>query len=365
MPSPFLSRLAARAAAFAPHLAGESLRDRAIACLGVLAGVGATGALCAWIEGSAAGFLIVAPIGASSVLLFAVPASPMAQPWPVIGGNTVSALIAFAVAGAIGDPVIAAGPAVALAIAAMSLLRCLHPPGGAIALSVVLGGPAIASAGFKYAFAPVGLNSLVIVALGWLFHRFSRHSYPHRAEVVIPDDHGTSDAPAAMRHGVKSADIEAALARRHDTFDIGPADLDAIVKEAELSAFARRHEDMTCADVMSRDVIKVLRDSDPSQARDLLLDHNLRALPVVDSEGYIAGFVGLRQLARPCRRVCDVMVEAVTASPQTLIARIVPRLTDGRANAIAIVDDEGRIVGIVTQTDVLAALAASALTASP
>ncbi|MFG3757464.1 HPP family protein, partial [Klebsiella pneumoniae] len=75
--------------------------------------------------------LLVASIGASAVLLFAVPASPLAQPWPIIGGNSVSALVGIVVARAIGDPLLAAAVAAALAIAVMSLARCLHPPGGA------------------------------------------------------------------------------------------------------------------------------------------------------------------------------------------------------------------------------------------
>ncbi len=87
--------------------------------------------------------LLVAPMGASAVLLFAVPASPLAQPWSIIGGNTISALIGVIVAHFVHEPALATGIAVALAIAAMSFTRCLHPPGGAAALTAVLGGPAV------------------------------------------------------------------------------------------------------------------------------------------------------------------------------------------------------------------------------
>ncbi len=83
--------------------------------------------------------LIVAPIGASAVLLFAVPTSPLAQPWSIIGGNTISAFVGLAVTQFVDDPALAIGLGVALAIAAMSVTRSLHPPGGAAALTAVLG----------------------------------------------------------------------------------------------------------------------------------------------------------------------------------------------------------------------------------
>lgn len=82
---------------------------------------------------------LVAPLGASAVLVFGVPASPLAQPWAVVGGNTLSALVGIACMAWLPLPPLAmAAVAVALAIATMFLLRCLHPPGGAAALLMVL-----------------------------------------------------------------------------------------------------------------------------------------------------------------------------------------------------------------------------------
>ena len=76
---------------------------------------------------------LVAPMGASAVLVFGVPTSPMAQPWAVVGGNMLSALVGIACARWIGQPALAAALAVAGAMALMFALRCLHPPGGACA----------------------------------------------------------------------------------------------------------------------------------------------------------------------------------------------------------------------------------------
>jgi CBS domain-containing membrane protein len=136
---------------FNPLLAGATLRERAIACIGALVGIALTGFVSGLLLGNGPHLpLIVAPIGASAVLLFAVPNSPLAQPWSIIGGNTISALVGVIVARYVSDPALAIGLGVALAIAAMSVTRSLHPPGGAAALTAVLGGQAVASWGLWF-----------------------------------------------------------------------------------------------------------------------------------------------------------------------------------------------------------------------
>jgi CBS domain-containing membrane protein len=123
----------------------------------------------------------IAPMGASAVLLFAMPSSPLAQPWSIIGGNIISALIGVACARNIGDPMLAASVAPALAIAAMFALHCLHPPSGAVALTAVLGGPAVLDTGYRFAFMPVAINSVFLLAAALLFNNLLRRRYPHRA----------------------------------------------------------------------------------------------------------------------------------------------------------------------------------------
>src|SRR6187402_73255 len=88
---------------------------------------------------------LVAPLGASTVLVFGVPASPLAQPWSVVGGNVIAALIGVTAARAIHDPFLAGAVAVAATIAVTSRFRCLHPPAGAVALTAVIGGSAVTS----------------------------------------------------------------------------------------------------------------------------------------------------------------------------------------------------------------------------
>ena len=209
---------------FAPILAGASLRDRLIACAGALIGIALTGLICARLPTSvAAPPFLLATMGASAILLFAVPASPMAQPWAIIGGNIVSAVVGVFFTRLIPQPMLAAGLAVSGAIFAMSLLRCFHPPGGSVALTAVFGGPAMLSAGYGFALAPVAINSLVLVLTGWLFHRFSGHSYPHRAIMAQGSVHPAVFHPDA---------IEQALADLGETFDVSREDLDLLLQRA-------------------------------------------------------------------------------------------------------------------------------------
>ena len=220
----------------APRLAGASFKDRFVACLGALGGVALTALICSSADMTAALPMLVAPMGASAVLLFAVPASPLSQPWPILGGNLISALVGIFVARIVPDLWIAAGLAVALATLVMSLLKCLHPPGGASALLGIFGGDAVQSAGYTFAFIPVGLNSLVLILAGFVFHRlFSGHSYPHRAvpmaghSVTVPDD-----------PRFRPEDIDAALIELGETFDVSRDDLDLLFRIAERHAFERR-----------------------------------------------------------------------------------------------------------------------------
>jgi CBS domain-containing membrane protein len=293
-------------------------------------------------------------MGASAVLLFAVPASPMAQPWPIIGGNALSALTGFAVGQALGHGAIACGLGVGLAIGVMSVTRSLHPPGGAAALTGVIGSGLVDSAGWWFPLAPVALDAVLLVAVGLVFHRLSGHPYPHRAAPEAP----TRDPLPTRRVGVREEDLDSVLAAIGETFDIERDDLRLLLGELELRVLARRHPELTCAQIMSRDVISVAREADPSATRKLLLDSGVRLLPVLDAAGRPLGGVGLRELARPGAAVDDLMAPPLTVGAADSALTLIAPLTDGHRHAAMVVDpDDGALLGLVTQADLLAALA--------
>ncbi|KXV72768.1 hypothetical protein AD952_02810 [Acetobacter cerevisiae] len=170
---------------------------------------------------------IVAPIGASSVLVFAIPASPLAKPYAVIMGNVLSAAIGVLVSIAIPHQMLAAGLAVGLAIMVMTATRSLHPPGGAAALTAVLLHPSSAgpTAALLFPLVPVGLNSLILVCVGIAFHRLSGRSYPHHAMPPSP----TTETATELRR----EDILAALHKTGEAFDIELEDLERLLTPAE------------------------------------------------------------------------------------------------------------------------------------
>lgn len=342
---------------FQPILAGATLRERMVACVGALICIGLTGLVSGYFFGSGPHLpFIVAPMGASAVLLFAVPASPLAQPWSIIGGNTISALMGMIAAYLIRDPITATGVGVALAIAAMSFTKSLHPPGGAAALTAVLGGPVVAGWGFLFPFVPVALNSCILVGLGLVFHKLSHRNYPHVAQRVMENVHKTDDRPSALRVGFREEDVDAALDTLEETFDIDRDDLSRLLRQVELQATIRSHGEINCRDIMSRDVISIDLNTDPSVARALLIKHNIRTLPVRDELGKLVGAVGLRELLEDGHAITKVRV-AATAHERDPALSILPTLTDGESHAVIVVDEERRVTGLISQTDLLSAVA--------
>lgn len=181
---------------------------------------------------SAALPVLVAPLGASAVLVFAVPASPLAQPRSVIGGNLLSAAIGLILGHVIGQPVLAAGLAVGIAIAAMSVTRSLHPPGGACALLCALGAAGPEVWGWAY-LLPITMNVLALSAGGWLYNNLTGHPWPHHAAVPAAPPTGSG---LAYTH----EDLEAVLADWNEVLDVDIDDLDAIY-QALHRRLASRH----------------------------------------------------------------------------------------------------------------------------
>ena len=119
---------------------------------------------------------LMASLGASALLVFALPGSPMAQPWAVIAGNTLSALVGISVIHLVGEPLLALPLAVSLSIMGMFILRCLHPPAAAVSLIVVLGHVMH----YRYAFFPVMIDSVLLILAGAAYSNLTGKSYPNR-----------------------------------------------------------------------------------------------------------------------------------------------------------------------------------------
>lgn len=169
--------------------------------------------------------LLVTSMGAATVLLFSVPHGPLSQPWPLFGGNLISACIGVACAQLIPDTFIAAAAAVGLSVTIMYYLKCIHPPGGATALSAVVGGSAVESLGFQYVITPVLLNVLVIFSVAVLFNfLFKWRRYPARLAKVEATNGSTTSESSGLSH----QSIEHALRQIDSFIDISEEDLNRV-----------------------------------------------------------------------------------------------------------------------------------------
>ncbi|MET4682099.1 HPP family protein [Brevundimonas faecalis] len=327
--------------------------------LGAAVGIAACGLIARWLVEGRMSFspLLAAPIGASAVLVFALPASPLAQPRAVIGGNMLAAFVGVACGLVVPDPLLAAALAVGAAIFAMSLLGCLHPPGGAMALGAALAASSSTPLGFDYPLVPVGLCSVLLVVAASVYGRLTGHAYPRRLEAA-PSPHRTQDRPPTERFGYTRADLDQALAQYGDLLDVRLEDLDALFRKVELQAHRRLHAAIPCADIMSRDVIALPADQAADLALARLQAHELRTAPVVDARGRVLGLVRRAELlaggARPVAGLADPVVH--TVRPTAPIEALLPLLSSGATHEVLVTDEDGVLVGIVTQTDLLAVL---------
>jgi CBS domain-containing membrane protein len=329
--------------------------------------------------------VLVASMGASTVILFATPHSPLAQPWPFAGGNLISACVGVTCAQWIPDLWLAAAAAVSLAILAMHLSHTLHPPGGAVALVAVLGGESLRAEGYRFVLEPVGLNVLLMLGSALLINNLLRRgSYPARPTPRKDRKHHHDDPTPLQRLGLDRSDLRNAL-RDVDTYlDISEADLDSVYARASTHAFRRKMGNITCADIMSRDLYTAEYGTDLEEAWARLRFHKIKAVPVVDPFRRVIGILTLvdfikranlktyetfqEKLIRFIRPtpgdssdkpevVGQIMVSPVlTARADMHIVELVPLLSDAGLHHVPVVDDQARLVGMVTQSDLIAVL---------
>jgi CBS-domain-containing membrane protein len=127
------------------------------------------------------GLLLIGSFGASAVLVYGAPRSPLAQPRNLIGGHTLSALVGVSAWLLLGQllPWLAAALAVSTAIAVMHLTRTLHPPGGATALIAVIGSEQVHALGYLFVLVPATLGPVLMLLAALLVNNLaSGRRYP-------------------------------------------------------------------------------------------------------------------------------------------------------------------------------------------
>lgn len=338
--------------------------------VGIALGLLITGALSRWWGGGAGTMWMVSSLGASAVLLFGMPASPMAQPWPVLVGTVLSALVGAVMQALVPDTAIACALAVGLSVMLMVPLRCMHPPGAGFAAYVVLEH----INGVELVLFPILFNVAALLVCAVIYNAMTGKRYPH-------PQHSLKRAfQQDAKEVFTSEDLDAALSHYNQVLDVSRADLEGLLHIAGRSAFNRNFGNLRCSDIMSQPVFAVEPGVPQKEAWALMRQEQVKALPVVDAQGAVVGVVSIADFVRQAtldapegiaqrlrhlvtgRNVHAAKVEALmdtavqTVAAQTLLVELVPLFSAGGCHHLPVVDGQRRLVGIVTQTDLIRAL---------
>jgi CBS domain-containing membrane protein len=312
-----------------------------------------------------------------------LPHSPLAQPWPLLGGHLISAAVGVASAQALSDTVMASTLAMGGCVLGMLALRCLHPPGGATAITPVLGGPAIQTLGFDYVWLPVGLNVALLGLMAILINRWLlQHDYP-----AAPARPAAQSAKAPLENPAglfAEGDLRQALNKMGVFVDVTLEDLGKLLGDAEQTSFKRFLGDQFCRDIMDREVQRVEYDTEVEDAWKLMQRYRLKSVPVVDRRQRVIGIVTWNDFlkyikllegqsfrdgflaffrrtpgpsANKPEAIGHVMTKPVTVlRDDCSIAELIPLMAFQGLRQIPIVDAEQRLVGMVYQSSLIAAL---------
>ncbi|MEE1888362.1 HPP family protein [Pseudomonas carassii] len=345
--------------------------------LGALLGLFLAGYLCSLAYGPSIALHLLGPLAASAVLVFAVHSGPLAQPWPVLGSYALAGVVGLAMRHGFGDGLWVAAAALGVAILVMCLLRCLHPPGGGVAVSAVLADPGLVAMG-DHLLEPVLLNALVLVGVAVLYNRLTGVRYPKGA-APRKDPHHTHDPLAGERVGIRGEDLDQALAEIGEFVDVTRDELERIILATEQHALQRSLGGITARSVMSRDVQAATPATTLEQAWRMLAEHHLKTLPVLE-DGRLVGIVSLSDLVgaamargrfswRGLFRRQPVHLEqvmsrrVVSVDGAQPLERLLPLLSEQGLHCLPVLDGE-RLVGVITQTDLIAGLKRHLLSAA-
>ncbi len=286
---------------FGPGSSTVSVQEKAISAIAGLVGIGLIMAISQFFLDQESLPWVVASMGASAVLLFAVPKGPLSQPWSFAAGHLFSAFVGISVAKLISDPVMASAIAVSLAIFIMYITRCLHPPGGATALTAVVGGSAITELGYMYMLTPIVLNIIVMLIWALIINNLiPNRCYPNGIRDVLKQKDSPLSGPKASNSEsinrpnlIHRSDLHDALTDLDVFVDVSEDDLNKIFNLSLMHTHKKKMGEILCRDIMTENVISVDYDTDIEQVWKLLIENRVHAFPVTDKAGYVLGVISM------------------------------------------------------------------------
>jgi CBS-domain-containing membrane protein len=147
--------------------------------VGSFVGIGLIGYLQSRSYSEMDNLFLIGSFGASSVLIYGVIQSPLAQPRNLVGGHLIAAVVGVTVRYLVPEVWLACALAVSISIVLMQITRTLHPPGGATALIAIIGSPKIRELGYMYVVSPVLTGVLILLLVALFFNNVtSQRRYP-------------------------------------------------------------------------------------------------------------------------------------------------------------------------------------------
>jgi len=211
--------------------------EKWVSALGGFLGVIVSLVICQYFLDSDA-YIVVASLGASAVLVFALPHVSVSQPWSLVGGQVVSAVIGVTCAKLFVESSLAASAAIGGSILVMYYLRCIHPPGGATALAAVVGGPNIHALGYQYVVAPILINAVLLLLLAIIINfMFKWRRYPVYLSSRLREDNLETNNATSM---FASEDLKEAMKQLDFYIDVGEEDLTRLVNLA-INNYKKNH----------------------------------------------------------------------------------------------------------------------------
>lgn len=184
---------------------------------------------------NAGSLIMVTSMGASAVLLFAVPQGALSQPWAVCGGHLISAFIGVSCQKLLPDQTFTPALAVSVAVLAMHYARCIHPPGGATSLAAVIGGSEVHLLGYHYLIMPIVINVFAILLIAIVFNGlFHWRRYPAHLNRRLRDAKQTK--PAERQFELTHEDFAAAMQQLNSYVDITTDNLTDLLELAKQHA---------------------------------------------------------------------------------------------------------------------------------
>ncbi|MEN9757592.1 MAG: hypothetical protein RL755_1779 [Pseudomonadota bacterium] len=319
--------------------------------------------------------ILLAPMGASVVILLFAPHSPFAGYWSFLGGHITSACIGIACAMYITPFSFASALAVSGSISVMLLLRCLHPPGAATALVPVISHQSsLMNADSPLFLFPVLYNLLVMLLMVSLINRYF---------LIYKANHAVTTTPT-QASSLSQQDVQRALLEENELIDVNLDKLHELLLNAEKQKVKRLHSNITCGDIMKKNITTVEYSDEVEMAWQKIHHQKINAMPVVDKKNHVIGMVTWANFLQfidmsPYSHFQDRLMTFIRRTPDTTsqkpefvghimtknvlvlsekasITHLIDLFSTQNYKQIPIINDEKKLVGMVYQSDLINAL---------